>query len=252
MGTTIRSTSPRTGAAVPAPALDLSEYDFLDFGASTGGSVEYALEHLGGKKGLGIDIRPEKVEAMIKAGYSCIQGDVTNLALPPGSVRFVVLSDFLEHLSGLATVEKALRSAVQVATDFLFIRGPFFDADDYLRQLGLKFYWSDWPVGHPCHLRITDLCRLLLKLELKDYEFRVRDELRHSSVPLLHPLNSPHDQHAYDPKVHPPKEDFELDRPIYREFFCCVRLRPLPYRNEILDAIKGTQLVDPRTFGYKV
>ena len=116
----------------------------------------------------------------------------------------------------------------------------------------MKFYWSDWPIGHPCHLRITDLYRLLLKLELKDYEFRVRDQFHHSSAHLLHPLNSPYDQHTYDPKVHPPKEDFELDQPIYHEFFCYVRLRPLPYWDEMLDAIKGTQPVDPRTFGYKV
>lgn len=231
---------------------DLSEYDFVDFGASTGGSVEYALQHLGGTKGLGIDIRIQKVQEMRKAGYDCIEGDVTNLALPPDSVRFVVMSHFLEHLPDLATVEKAVCSAAKVATDFLFIRGPFFDADDYLRELGLKFYWSDWPGGHQCHLRITDLYLLLLKLDLKEYDFRVREEFHHSSAKPLHPLNSPHSQHAYDATQHPPKEDFELPQPVYREFFCCVPLKPLDYWEEVLEPLKNTLPIDPRTISYRV
>ena len=72
------------------------------------------------------------------------------------SVRFVTISHTLEHLRDLVEVRKTLGSAVKVATDFLFIRGPYFDADDLLQTQGLKFFWSDWS-GHPCHLTTGQL-----------------------------------------------------------------------------------------------
>jgi hypothetical protein len=239
-------------ATAPTAPMDLANYDFLDFGASKGSSITFAVKHLGGKQGLGIDIRPAKVQKMIEAGFACIRGDVTDLALPPDSVRFVVMCHFLEHLPNLDAVERALRSAVRVATDFLFIRGPFFDADDYLRRLGLKFYWSDWPGGHNCHLRVAELYGLLVKLELKDFVFCLRDEMRHSSATSLHPLNSPHSQHEYDANIHPPKRDFDLPEPVYREFSCCVPLRQLDDWDDVLQVLKGMRLIDARTFRYKL
>ena len=33
------------------------DYDFIDLGTKNGGSIEFALKTLGGKKGLGIDIK---------------------------------------------------------------------------------------------------------------------------------------------------------------------------------------------------
>ncbi len=88
---------------------------------------------------------------MSEAGYDCAQGDATNLDFPPDSVRFAVMSHFLEHLPDLSMVKDAIKSAARVASDFLFIRGPYFDSDEYLRSFGLKFTWSDWH-GHTCHL----------------------------------------------------------------------------------------------------
>jgi len=112
--------------------VDISRFDFIDFGASTGGSIDFALRILGGERPLGIDIDPEKVARMQAEGFDCIEADVTALDLQENSVRFVVLSHFLEHLPTLDHVRRALQSASRVASEFLFIQGPFFDADEYL------------------------------------------------------------------------------------------------------------------------
>lgn len=62
--------------------INLNDYDFIDFGASKGGSIEFAKAALGGRKGLGIDLDPKKVSTMKSLGIDAIQGDFTNLDLP--------------------------------------------------------------------------------------------------------------------------------------------------------------------------
>jgi len=127
--------------------VNLSDYDFIDFGASKGGCIEFAMARLGGQRGLGIDINTNKAEEMRRNGYDCIEGDITKLALTGKSVRFVTMSHILEHLLDLLSVEEAIKSAAHVASDFQFIQGPFFDADEFLKKQGLRFFWSYW-TGH--------------------------------------------------------------------------------------------------------
>ena len=182
----------------------------------------------------------KKVAAMRESGYECIQGDVARLDLPSNSVRFVVMSHFLEHLPGLETVAQALRSAAETASDFLFIQGPYFDADEYLKERGLKFYWSDWH-GHPCHLTTRQLRDIMASLGLENYVMMGREKATDSSDPTIHPLNSPIDQHAYDPEVHPDKPYITFQQPLYKEMVCCVRLRPFDGWDEVLQARKGCE-----------
>ena len=224
--------------------MNLDGYDFLDFGASKGGSIDFAIRRLGGTRGLGIDKKPKKVELMSKAGYDCMQADVTKLDYPSDSVRFVVMSHFLEHLPDLSVAEAAIKSAARVATDFLFIRGPYFDADEYLRAHGLKFYWSDWPHGHPCHLTTAQLRKILLDMGLEDYVMMGCQRITDSSNPAIHPLNSPINQRAYDSEVHSDKPFVRFHRPIYREIVCYVRLRPVKNWKDILRAREGCEQLD--------
>ena len=199
--------------------------DFLDFGASKGGSIQFGSTQLGGTKGLGIDNSPGKVAEMKRRGLTCVQADVTQLTWPPKSVRFVTMMHFLEHLPNLDTARKAIRSAIQVATDFIYIVGPFFDADDYLRRLGLKLYWSDWH-GHTCHLTTEQLTVILHEQQVTDFTLLVRTPVINSEDDAVHALRSPIDQHEFDPAVHPAKVSVNFDRPIFREMICCIRLRP--------------------------
>lgn len=223
--------------------LHLDGYDFIDFGASKGGSINLGVKQLGGTKGLGIDMDPKKVKLMKSKGYDCIEADVTQLGFPSDSVRFVVMSHFLEHLPNLQAVEDSIKSAARVASDFLFIQGPYFDADEFLESRGLKFYWSDWH-GHPCHLTTHQLREILSKLGLHDYVMMGCEEVTSSEDPAVHPLNSPIDQHAYDPEIHPEKPLMEFPQPLYRSIVCCVRLRPIEYWESILRTRKACQRLE--------
>ena len=205
--------------------MDLEDYDFLDFGASAGGCMDFAKKKLGGRKGLGIDRDPGKVERMRSQGYCCTVGDITALDFPENSVRFVTMSHVLEHLRDLGEVRRALECAGRVATDFLFIRGPYFDADDLLRDLGLKFFWSDWH-GHPCHLTTGQLRKILRDIGLGDVDVTKKYIVRDSSHEAIHPLGSPRDQHEYIVGTHPDKPFVVFDPPLYKEMVCYVRLRP--------------------------
>ena len=204
---------------------DLEDFDFLDFGASSGGCIDFARAKLGGRNGLGIDRDPKKIEQMRAKGYCGAVGDVTALDFPDDSVRFVTMSHVLEHLRDLGEVRRTLECASKVATDFLFIRGPYFDADDLLRDLGLKFFWSDWH-GHPCHLTTGQLRTILRDLGLTDLNIEKKYVVKDSSHEAIHPSSSPRDQHEYVAGTHPDKPFVVFDPPLYKEMVCYVRLRP--------------------------
>ena len=231
-------------------ANSLNGYDFIDFGASTGDCIDFAVMHLGGRKGLGVDSDPRKVAWMRERGYHCMEGDITRLDLQTDSVSFVTMSHCLEHLPNLAAVALAISNAARIAKDFLFIQGPFFDADTALAGQGLKFYWSDWH-GHRCHLTTTQLVCLLRSQGLDDYVLLGCERVKGSDDPCIHPLSSPRDQHAYSPGCHPPKPGVlfappEFPAPVFREIVCCVRLRPVGRWLRVLHArercrwIRGT------------
>lgn len=214
------------------------EYDFLDFGASKGGCIDFALKRLGGRSGLGVDIDAAKVEQLRQIGYDCIQGDVTALDLPRNCVRFVTISHVLEHLPDLDSVRKALKTALWAASDFIFIQGPFFDADEYLSGLGLKFFWSDWK-GHRCHLKSWDLCRILTEIGPHKAWLMARLPVEDSSNPSIHPLDSPQDQFDYDKRIHPPKPCTHFKLGIFRELVCWVQIGGQLDRRMLLKARPG-------------
>lgn len=231
-----------------ATHTDLSEVDFLDFGASKGGSIDFAIRSLGGKSGLGVDNDGAKVARMQSLGYACLEADITSLDMPADSVRFVVMSHILEHLPGLDTVRRTIASAARVATDFIYIQGPYFDADDALATQGFKFYWSDWH-GHTFHLTTWELIGLLDELGLANYALFGRVPVADSSDPTIHPLASPRDQHDYRPQLHPPKPTVVFapplhKQPVYREFVCVVRLRDFEGWNAVVHARRGCEFLD--------
>jgi hypothetical protein len=199
-------------------------YDFIDFGSKAGKSIESAKRRWGVRRALGIQISPKMVKNMRQLGYSCIQADVTKIALPGRCVSFVTIVHMLEHLSDRRAAKLAIQNAVHSARDFIYIRGPYFDADDYLKDRGLKFFWSDW-VAHPYHLTTQELTGILLELELKNFQFEYPDEILDSAYPAFHPLNSPPNQRDYDAQIHPPKPFVKFERPVYRQMACQIWLK---------------------------
>ncbi len=204
--------------------MNLSQFDFFDFGASEGKSIEFAKSMFHAKRGLGIDKNPAKVPFMREKGYGCIQADLTQLDLPENSTSFTIISHFLEHVPDLEAIKRVLRSAKHVSRDFIFIQGPFFDTDTYLSELGMNLFWSNW-TGHQCHLTTWQLNAILLELNLKKSMFMVRKRIDSSLDPAIHPLKSPKNQHSYDEKIHPPKLNLTFQLPVYEEMFCFIPLR---------------------------
>jgi len=194
--------------------------EFFDFGCSSGGSLEFSKKAFGAQStGIGIDIDPSKILLARNAGHKAIEYDI--LKLPTEKlVRFTIMSHFLEHVPDLNLVNRFIEKACVISRDFVFIRQPFFDADGYLMQKGLKLYWSHWH-GHLNTMSSLDLYAALSKLRAKkhigEFSIHARGKIESSCDRRIHPLVSPIDQHEYDPEKHPPKKSIYFEIPIFSE-----------------------------------
>lgn len=209
-------------AEVPVWPAAAPGVDFVDLGASTGGSLGYCERRFGGR-GIGIDRDPAKVAAAREQGANVVLGDATRLGISK-RVRYVSAIDFLEHLPDLATAEAALASAAAAATDFLFISHPSFEGEQQLAALGLFQYWHRWS-GHTNHMRVADLCQVLDRLGLHQYAIRYRERIDRTSHPSILPMAAGRNQHEYDRAVHGPKPEVALDPPVWRAQHVFVALR---------------------------
>lgn len=202
-------------------SLNLEEYDYIDFGCSKGESIKYGQEKFNGKKGIGIDIDIEKVKMArhniktsdkISDCHTAVCEDITKLAGHDltSKVRFTTAIHFLEHLNGIDDAEKIIESAVNISEEFIYIIQPFSDMDSKLFNMGLKTYYSDW-TGHKNLMTSYDfykICRKLYKKNsIKDFIIFATEKIPDSSSSFIHPLDSPVNQHSYDEKIHPPKDD---------------------------------------------
>lgn len=226
---------------------DYTKYDFIDFGASKGGSIDFAKIFLGGKRGVGIDIDQKKIDMMIKSGYECEYGDITNLVnIPDNTVKFVMMSHVLEHLNSLEDIYKAIQEAIRISTDFVYIQGPNFDDDEYLHRNNLRFFWSFWK-GHTYHFQSSELISILEKCSgFKESIIAYRGPLYSSTSSCIHSLDSPIDQHEYDPSVHPPKTSIRFDNTLYKEIVAVIRIdnkinaeKIITCRGKVVDVTTG-------------
>ncbi|MEX2553052.1 MAG: class I SAM-dependent methyltransferase [Actinomycetota bacterium] len=202
------------------------EYEFVDFGSSQGGSIDYCMRRFHARKGLGIDLGADEVAEIRSRGFDAIQGDVLDFRCPSGSFRFVSMMDFLEHLPNLQAVERALTTAKRVARDFLFIRHPTFDDEPYLNSIGLKQYWTDWS-GHPSKITLAEYTQMFERLELSLYCLRFRTPAYDSADPVMLPLSAPPDQLKFDLDLHGPRPEVVFPRPVWGQLDIFVALRSL-------------------------
>jgi SAM-dependent methyltransferase len=207
--------------------------DFLDFGCSGGGSLKWAQRVLGGGEGLGIDIAPKKIAQAREAGWRAVLFDINKIP-DHKLVRFTILSHFLEHVADLAAVRRFILKACRVSAQFVLIKQPYFDADGYLLKHGLKTFWSDWR-GHPNMMSTMSLYQMLRDLRtaghLARFSIHARGHIQSSADPRIHPLQSPIDQHQYDPARHPPKPpEVHFEVPVYYETVALVTMTGVDHR----------------------
>lgn len=208
--------------------ISKKEYRFLDFGCSTGSAIDYAYKLFDDSRpGLGLDINKKKIELARENGHDAIAFDI--LKIPDHKiVEFVTLAHFLEHLPSVTVADQILRKAVTVARKFVFIRQPFFDADGYLAQKGLKLYWSDWK-GHMNKMTSLDFYLSLNRMKteglLRSFTIHFHNKVASSADQAIHPLSSPIDQHGYDSATHPPKNSEIQLTGVYREIYVLVHIK---------------------------
>jgi SAM-dependent methyltransferase len=203
--------------------IDWSQYDFIDLGCGSGGSIGYCSKRFAAQRGVGIDLSAEKVRGARAAGYDAFVADALTVPSDAG-VRFVSMLDFLEHLPDLNKVEQVIEVAAQAATDFLFIRHPSFEGEAYLRSLGLRQYWWRWS-GHPSHIHVSDYCTIFERLGLRHYFIRYREPILDSGHETILNIDAPINQAKFDPSVHSAKPVIAFSEPIWRAQDIFVALR---------------------------
>jgi len=200
--------------------LKAGTYDFLDLGCSNGGSIDFAVRQLGGKRGAGVDIDPAKVALARAAGHEAYVADALSLGTAPKAVEFVTMLDFLEHLPGYEAARRCIAAAYTLSRSFVFIRQPWFDADGYLLAHGLKLYWSDW-TGHTNAMSSLQFHNILSRMR-SPFRIYGRGRITNSTHPAVHSLSSPIDQHDWQADKHPPKPHVEFERPVYQQIACLI------------------------------
>lgn len=226
--------------------LDLEPYSFLDYGCSDGRSIELGIRRLGGERGLGVDINPEKVTQARERGYDAIELDATRMPRCRGTVDFAILSHFLEHLAGIRDASRCIRHAIGVSTRYVYIQQPWFDSDPYLFRKGLKLYWSDWS-GHTNRMTALEfhivLWPLLQQGRIVRYCIYGRDRIESSGSVDVHTLASPCDSSVWSPDVHPAKPSIVFDEPVFRETIVIVALRDAAEIEEVVARVKPPELL---------
>lgn len=201
-------------------------FDFFDFGCKVGSSSHLCKEILSGKKGLGIDINPEYVNSLNNNGGDVMLGDITNLQLPNDIVDFCCISHVLEHLPSIDHVNKAIAEALRLSRNFVYVVGPYFDADEYLCDNNLKFFWSDW-TWHPTHVKSEDIINSIKKANIKcKTQLWGRILITASDSQDILPLSAPNNQHFYDPERHGPKNLISFDIPLFKEISAIIIKNP--------------------------
>jgi len=196
-----------------AELIGSGKYTYMDFGASTGGSLTFAATAFGGH-GFGIDISKDKIRNLRKKGLVGVVADAAKIDIPDNSVDYVTMMDFLEHLPNRESGEAVIDSAVRIARKFVFIVGPNFDSIEYLKDCGFKKFYCDWS-GHTWHHSYADMLDIARKHKNCRACILQLDSFTDSNSSSIHPLTSPRNSGSCDPAKHPPKSFFRFDRNLH-------------------------------------
>ena len=194
------------------------EYKFLDIGCSSGGSLAWGQRYFGGK-GLGIDVDPAKVAKARAAGQDAIVADARELNYPDSTFRFALFFDMLEHLPDAQLARDCVTEAYRVSRDFVLIRGPNFDGEAALREVGVKRYYTDWS-GHTWHHRAADFLRLIDVVKPTAAVVLAHQQLSDLGDPDLLPLSAPANASRYNAEQHGPKAGGPLPIKVFSRIVC--------------------------------
>lgn len=195
-------------------------YKFLDVGCKNGAkncgsfvgiSKRYKYKP---EQGIGIDINRQYVNEFIKTGNHAIVADATEIPFPDNSFELVILSHVIEHMPNEEHGFKALAECIRVSSKNIFVALPFFDEDQYLKNLKLKTFYSDW-TGHINKVHLKTIISFLGSM---DHTVIKKKKIEDSFSTEILPISAPRNSHAYNQEIHGIKEHIKFDRDIWREY----------------------------------
>jgi hypothetical protein len=160
------------------------------------------------------------------------------------------MSHFLEHVPSIKDVRRIILSGCKVASEFVLIQQPYFDADPYLFDLGLKTYWSHW-WGHTNHMTrlemLNSIDRAAAATEIKRYYIGARYPIASSDAPEILPLLAPAEQVEWSSEKHGSKASVPFAMPVFRELFAIILTghhEPSPELTKYMSKRGGTVFFD--------
>ena len=198
----------------------IKQIDFIDIGASKGGSYKHIKNIFKFESGLAIDIDPRKIKVALENNVPAIRLDATNMCIfNDNACKLISIIHTLEHLPNINVIEGVLKESIRVASDTIYITGPMYYLD-YLKPLGFQFFWSHW-VGHTCLIEPNEIIKIMQKLGQTKYQlnFKEKHKIKNSADPCIHPINGKIDRFEYNSKIDPPKKmNVNFEKNIYKEF----------------------------------
>ncbi len=165
------------GVALPSP-LELSEmplekrneilmnalregaFDYLDFGTHKGSGLVWGA-HMGGRRGLGVELNEEKVLHLLKSGFYVLSEDIFKIQVGDKPlVDFAVCRHVLEHLPNIHVVALVIEQLRKIVRNYIYIEQPDFSHERYLAGLGLKLQGS-YLKGHDCPMQTRELIEII-------------------------------------------------------------------------------------------
>jgi len=194
--------------------------DFIDFGCGIGGSIEWAKAKFGGETHLGIDNRINEIQIATSKGFNVIFGDITSEEIKLPQCRYITMLHFLEHLKNEQQVEKIIEKAMKLANEFIYIKVPFFDATEYLKNLGFRLTWTNW-IGHTTNVTAEMLKKIINKFSIQAEIGYLQPILNSKSNEII-PVDAPVDTIVYN-ELLGEKKYIEFEE-VYRETCCLINI----------------------------
>jgi hypothetical protein len=182
------------------------------------------MDRFGVERGIGVDINAQKVALTKAAGYDAVIADATKLE-GQGTVSFVSMMNFLEHLPNIGAVEAVIVAASKVARDFLYIRNPSFEGMEWSDVTGYQQYWWHWPF-HPSKIKVADVCAIFDRNGLGPYSIRFVDRVVDTSHETVVPMSLGNKVGGKAARDYPRGEIVPLPEGMFRRQDIFVALRP--------------------------
>lgn len=219
-------------------------FDFVDFGTHRGGGIRWG-EHLGGTRGLGIELDATRAQRALDQGIPVYTGDIATFPTAGLRFRFAVCRHVLEHLPNEYVVGFVLWRLAQICTDFIYIEQPIFDYADELGEQGLTLAHMTMR-SHTCRVSTEQLLRIVEGVGIPAYaQGRIRP-IRNSSSPWVHVAGAAENRSRWQEGVDPPRPELEFDPPLYRDLIVIAALGRFNL-DDLLGRLKGFRL--ERTVG---